>query len=103
MAEKAGKERRGFASMSTQRQREIAALGGRAAHAKGTAHQWTSEEAREAGRRGGRVSRGGRGRALRPEERLAAGNTVRSQRLADDIADDHHDVSRFHDEGNPNG
>jgi general stress protein YciG len=56
------KERRGFASMSPEKQREIASKGGRAAHAKGTAHEWTPEEARTAGRRGGQVSRGGRGR-----------------------------------------
>jgi general stress protein YciG len=49
----AGKSRRGFASMDPSRQREIASKGGRAAHAKGTAHEWTSEEAREAGRKGG--------------------------------------------------
>lgn len=48
---KAGK--RGFASMSPEKQREIASRGGRAAHARGTAHQWTAEEARVAGRRGG--------------------------------------------------
>jgi len=40
---------RGFASMDPQRQREIASEGGRAAHAKGTAHEFTSEEARRAG------------------------------------------------------
>jgi general stress protein YciG len=56
------KERRGFASMSPERQREIASKGGRAAHAKGTAHEWSPEEARNAGRKGGQVSRGGRGR-----------------------------------------
>ena len=56
------KERRGFASMSPEKQREIASKGGRAAHQKGTAHEWTSEEARKAGRQGGQVSRGGRGR-----------------------------------------
>jgi general stress protein YciG len=44
---------RGFASMDPQRQREIASVGGRVAHAKGLAHQFTSEEAREAGRKGG--------------------------------------------------
>jgi len=44
---------RGFASMDPQRQRAIASNGGRAAQAKGTAHQFTSEEAREAGRKGG--------------------------------------------------
>lgn len=56
------KERRGFASMSSEKQREIASKGGRAAHTKGTAHEWTSEEARAAGRKGGQASRGGRGR-----------------------------------------
>jgi len=47
------KEDRGFASMDRVKQREIASKGGRAAHEKGTAHEWTSEEARAAGRRGG--------------------------------------------------
>jgi general stress protein YciG len=50
-------EDRGFASMDSTRQREIASKGGKAAHQKGTAHEWTSEEAREAGRRGGKASR----------------------------------------------
>ena len=50
------KERRGFASMSPEKQREIASKGGKAAHQKGTAHEWTSEEAREAGRKGGMAS-----------------------------------------------
>jgi len=47
--------RRGFASMDPDKQRTIASKGGKAAHAKGTAHEFTSEEAREAGRRGGMV------------------------------------------------
>lgn len=46
---------RGFAAMDPQRQREIASEGGRAAHEKGTAHEFTSEEAREAGRKGGQA------------------------------------------------
>src|SRR5574338_1164772 len=50
-----GKSKRGFASMDANRQREIASKGGRAAHAKGTAHEWTSDEARVAGRKGGEV------------------------------------------------
>ena len=58
------KERRGFASMSPEKQREIASKGGRAAHEKGTAHEWTADEARNAGRKGGQVSRGGRGRLI---------------------------------------
>jgi len=66
MARNAGerRERRGFASMSPEKQREIASKGGRAAHQKGTAHEWTSEEARSAGRKGGQISRGGRGRLV---------------------------------------
>jgi general stress protein YciG len=47
------KERRGFASMSPEKQREIASKGGRAAHQKGTAHEFDSSEARAAGRKGG--------------------------------------------------
>lgn len=50
-----GKSKRGFASMDPARQRAIASKGGKAAHAKGTAHEWTSDEAREAGRKGGEV------------------------------------------------
>ncbi|MBC8089993.1 MAG: hypothetical protein H7Z40_22260 [Phycisphaerae bacterium] len=48
-----GKSRRGFASMDPARQKEIASRGGRAAHEKGTAHEWSSDEARHAGRKGG--------------------------------------------------
>ncbi len=50
-----GRSNRGFASMDPNKQREIASKGGRAAHAKGTAHEWSSEEARIAGRKGGEV------------------------------------------------
>ena len=49
-------EDRGFASMDRGKQKEIASKGGKAAHEKGTAHEWTSEEAREAGRKGGMAS-----------------------------------------------
>ena len=61
------KERRGFASMSPEKQREIASKGGRAAHEKGTAHEWSQDEARAAGRKGGQISRGGRGRLIPSE------------------------------------
>ena len=54
--------------MSPDKQREIASKGGRAAHQKGTAHEWTSEEARAAGRKGGQISRGGRGRLMGPDQ-----------------------------------
>lgn len=56
------KQARGFAVMDPAQQRAIASKGGRAAHAKGKAHQWTSAEAQAAGRKGGRIARGGRGR-----------------------------------------
>jgi general stress protein YciG len=50
-----GRSNRGFASMDPNKQREIASKGGRAAHAKGTAHEFNSEEARDAGRKGGQA------------------------------------------------
>ena len=48
---------RGFAAMDQEKQREIARKGGRAAHEQGVAHEWSSQEAREAGKKGGQ-SRG---------------------------------------------
>ena len=48
-----GTSNRGFASMDEAKQREIASKGGRAAHLKGTAHEFSSDEARAAGRKGG--------------------------------------------------
>lgn len=53
MPTKSGIKRRGFASMSTEKRKKIASMGGKASHAKGTAHEFTSEEARIAGRKGG--------------------------------------------------
>jgi len=50
------KRKRGFAGMDQQKQREIASKGGKAAHAKGTAHKFTPEEAAEAGRKGGKAA-----------------------------------------------
>jgi general stress protein YciG len=49
------KSGRGFAGMDRDKQREIASAGGKAAHQGGNAHEWTSDEAREAGRRGGQA------------------------------------------------
>jgi hypothetical protein len=46
---------RGFAAMDEARQREIASKGGRAAHEKGTAHEFSKDEARAAGKKGGEV------------------------------------------------
>lgn len=59
--------------MSPEKQREIASKGGRAAHEKGTAHEWTADEARNAGRKGGQVSRGGRGRLVLPGDEPPVG------------------------------
>jgi len=59
------KSRRGFAAMSPEKQREIASLGGKAAHAKGTAHEFTSEEARAAGHQGG-VAAQRKARSVKP-------------------------------------
>src|SRR6476646_6172481 len=61
---------RGFASMNREKQREIASKGGKAAHAKGTAHEWSPDEARAAGRKGGE-SRGPRTRT--PQQTVLAG------------------------------
>jgi general stress protein YciG len=59
---------RGFASMDRSKQREIASKGGRAAHEKGTAHEWTREEAREAGRKGGIMSHRPKGEDVAPSD-----------------------------------
>ncbi len=48
------KKPQGFATFSEEKQQEVSSMGGKAAWEKGTAHKWTSEEAREAGKRGGR-------------------------------------------------
>jgi len=68
-SQSSGTRNRGFASMDPARQREIASQGGKAAHAKGTAHEFTSEEARRAGsmshgnRQSASASAGGTARA----------------------------------------
>ena len=66
------KEDRGFASMDRAKQKEIASKGGKAAHAKGTAHEWTSEEAREAGRKGGMASHRRRKQMMEGEQGQAS-------------------------------
>ena len=83
-----GKSRRGFASMDPARQREIASKGGRAAHAKGTAHEWSSDEARVAGRKGGEVVSRDRAHMAAigregGEARGANARAARSQRMGD--------------------
>jgi general stress protein YciG len=70
------KEDRGFASMDRSKQKEIASKGGKAAHQKGTAHEWTSEEAREAGRKGGIASH------QRRRERMTQGDEPHEYEVA---------------------
>jgi len=53
----AAKRPRGFAAMSREKQRELASKGGKASHEQGTGHQWNSETARAAGKKGGEASR----------------------------------------------
>src|SRR5256885_1164903 len=70
----AEKSTRGFASMSAEKQRAIASKGGKAAHAKGTAHEFTPEEARAAGRKGGQAAhQRGTAHQFTPEEAREAG------------------------------
>jgi hypothetical protein len=81
--------------MSPEKQREIASKGGRAAHEKGTAHEWTADEARSAGRKGGQVSRGGRGRLVVPADRpqapegAAPAEAAPAERAPDPGTDEH--------------
>jgi general stress protein YciG len=100
----ANTSKRGFASMDPSKQREIASKGGRAAHAKGTAHEFTPDEARVAGRKGGEaVSRdrqhmsaigreGGhsRGRARQEQNRSSVGSSA-SQSGAISSSESHHE------------
>ncbi len=97
--------------MDEERRREVARMGGRAAHQKGTAHEFSPEEAREAGRKGGRAvsqnrehmsaigREGGESRAANhtrrvfPEERVVqepsrTGETARLRRTADEQESD---------------
>ena len=94
----ANTSKRGFASMDPSKQREIASKGGRAAHAKGTAHEFTSDEARVAGRKGGEaVSRDrahmsaigregghsrGRSRQQPSQENISSGAVIDNERAS---------------------
>ena len=67
-------KKRGFASMDAAKQREIASKGGKAAHEKGTAHEFTPEDARAAGRKGGQAAHGrGTAHKFTSEEAREAG------------------------------
>jgi hypothetical protein len=74
------KEHRGFAALDGTRRRQLASRGGRAAHARGTAHEWTREEAREAGRKGGAIL-------------LRAGDGAVTFRDVDDLAAELDDIA----------
>jgi len=65
------KSRRGFASMDPEKRREAARKGGRTAQERGTGYRFTTETAIEAGKIGGRISRGGRGRLAAPKTSAA--------------------------------
>src|SRR6187455_2455141 len=70
-----GTSKRGFASMDVARQREIASQGGKAAHEKGTAHEFDSAEAREAGKKGGEA----RGKGSSSEQQAKAASQSRKK------------------------
>lgn len=107
----ANTSKRGFASMDRGKQREIASKGGRAAHAKGTAHEFSSDEARLAGRKGGEtVSRDrahmstigregghsrGRSRQLQPNEQsaTASGGTTDTEHSSYERASDRGNIA----------
>ena len=76
------KEDRGFASMDRAKQREIASKGGKAAHQKGTAHEWTSEEARDAGRKGGIASHRRRREALQQDGSTGENSNEQNREMA---------------------
>jgi general stress protein YciG len=86
------KSNRGFAGMDPRRQREIASEGGRAAHQQGRAPEVTSEEAREAGRKGGMASGGSRRRAA--ANRAAARGNQTPQSQIHQAGGSHEDESR---------
>lgn len=79
------KEDRGFASMDRNKQREIASKGGKAAHEKGTAHEWTPEEARNAGRKGGLASHARRRERLQRERGGEGGEEHSSSDTSEDL------------------
>jgi general stress protein YciG len=54
-SQRKGTANRGFAAMNSEKQKQIASEGGRAAHRQGVAHEWSKDEAREAGRKGGQI------------------------------------------------
>jgi general stress protein YciG len=79
VAEERRPRRRGFAAMDRDRVKEIASKGGKAAHAAGTAHQFSSDEARVAGRKGGMAPHVRRGGVRRRPEPTSVPSTSHGQ------------------------
>jgi len=82
LVEASGEEKRkrprGFAAMDRKLVSEIARKGGKAAHSAGTAHEFTSEEARVAGRKGGRATHAKRRKGEGPEDQPSSGTSEKS-------------------------
>ena len=106
---------RGFAAMDQERQREIARKGGKAAHERGTAHEFTTDEARAAGRKGGeRVSldrrhmaeigrMGGKSSAARRSTRSGGDDNSDETTGATQAAMAHEGTGQAMDKGSPDG
>jgi general stress protein YciG len=75
--DQSGTSNRGFASMDEDKQRAIAAEGCRASHASGNAHEFSSEEAAEAGRKGGQNSHGGNAQSHKNQDNSESGGGTR--------------------------
>jgi general stress protein YciG len=73
---------RGFAAMDRKLVSEISRKGGKAAHAAGTAHEFTSDEARQAGRKGGLASHAKRGKATAESAPPPASSSAEPEKLA---------------------
>jgi len=84
--------------MDRNKQREIASKGGKAAHQKGTAHEWTSEEAREAGRKGGMASHRRKQQQQQPDEQSTMGSAPEGEQMtasgSEDMMDKDSDLVR---------
>jgi len=78
--------------MDRNKQREIASKGGKAAHQKGTAHEWTSEEAREAGRKGGMASHRRKQQQQQPTDESTMGSAPEGEQMVGGTSDSSDDT-----------
>ena len=83
----ASKARRGFAAMDATQRSDLAKRGGKAAHAAGTAHEWTRESAIEAGRKGGLQSSADKARMSAIGKKGGAARTAALRAKKEHIAD----------------